>query len=127
MSDGGDRMNIGDWHIPTVVAIAFWSASALAVAGFTLAAFRATGGGADSLDASPPGKGEVKDPSQYIGMLPEIDRDNPKRAFQAAGDPDLIAKLPRLPAVGNLRAPFGSIQQPKSSGRRFVPSPDAPK
>lgn len=39
---GWDSWRVGDWHIPTVLAVVLWSASALSVIGYTVTAFRET-------------------------------------------------------------------------------------
>jgi hypothetical protein len=109
----GDSSYVGDWHIPTVVASVAWFASALAVLGYTYIAFKETAGGSDSLDASPPGRGPVVDPSAGF---------NPKtgRAISGPVDPRKSNKL--LNMLPEVRGP----NKPTDRGY-FIPSPEAPK
>lgn len=100
---GGDdsKWNVGDWHVPTVVAAAFWFASALGVLGYTVIAFKETATShVNPLDQSPPGKaGPYADPEVQSNI-------------------DIAAA--RLKAAGEHPGK-------KLDRQKFVPSPDAPK
>lgn len=56
-------VSLGDWHIPTALAVSFWAASAVAVIGYTFKAYKETADGYSSLDSNPPGRRWAGGPS----------------------------------------------------------------
>lgn len=113
MSDGsGDSYTVGDWHIPTAVAVAFWAASGLAVIGYTLTAYKETVSGDSDIDDNPPGIPVPSSPSTGGGG--DFTGATAAGATSSGG------------GGGGGWGPGASPAKPNKRGK-FTPSPDAPK
>lgn len=123
MANGGDGgiKPVGDWRIPAVVATVAWFASALAVLGYTLIAYKETADGSSGdLNANPAGMKSIPG----YGITPEqIGMKAPGKTAQKAAE-EAFRRLPQVPsagATGNKVNPYGIT--PKQLG--FTPSPAA--
>jgi hypothetical protein len=121
-SGNGTSWSIGDWHIPTVLAVTGWFAAGLAVLGYTMIAYKETAGGASSLDASPPGEGSVVDPSS----MKQLEKGKlPKKLLQYLPQLKGGKRMPANPELEELVEQLPPIK-PTNRGK-FTPSPDAPR
>lgn len=126
--ESGWSLRVGDWHVPTVLAVTVWFASAIAILGYIVTAFKETLEGADTLDANPAGAGvPASVPPGWTppGATGPIDGAHPQGINSGAP----AGPSGPIDGTGTRQGGGGQAHGPRNKPRnrgKWVASPDSP-